>query len=92
MIYLKICLIGNRSIGKTLMWIEETTLNDFKEVNHYVNNVRELYQAYGYVGGFKRFDNADQEEDTIVLNPIEQFLITDGLTQKQIKEYVGRVI
>ena len=97
LITVKVLFIRHKNNGNNnLLWLETTTKKTLGEINDWVDNVRSMYGANGYIGVFNRYDT--QKEETvkdirhIVLNRVEQFLITDGLTEEEIKEYVGRVI
>ena len=97
MITVKVYFVGhNKKTNDKLGWFETITKKTLEEINAWVDNVRSMYNADGYIGVFYRYDTDNEESIKgsrhIVLNRVEPFLITDGLTGDQIKEYVGRVI
>jgi len=93
MIYLKICFAGyDHKKAIPLIWVHEIIKDNLGEINDYITNIKSGYNAKGYVGVVKRFDIIDADSVGIVLNNVQTDIITDGLTEEQIKEYVGRVI
>lgn len=93
MIYLKICFVGyDHKKAIPLAWVHEIIKDNLGEINDYITNIKSGYSADGYVGVVKRFDTVNAERGGIVLNGVATDIVTDGLTDKQIKEYVGRVI
>jgi len=93
MIYLKICFVGyDHKKAIPLIWVHEIIKDNLGEINDYITNIKSGYNADGYIGVVKRFDTVNPEEFGIVLNGVQTDIITDGLSNEEIKEYVGRVI
>jgi hypothetical protein len=93
MIYLKICFVGyDHKKAIPLIWVHEIIKDNLGEINDYITNIKSGYDAHGYVGVVKRFNTDKEDEFSVVLNNVQTDIVTDGLTEDIIKEYIGSVI